>query len=403
MAISHALLTGAYDSTDQTNGVYTTASISPTSGRLIILAVRSSAVTAPATPTASGNGLTWTQLRTELDNGSTRRQTIFYGLTSGASAGTVTIDHGVASAINGCAWSIVEFTGTVLTGTNGIDAIVQSNAATPSGSSTSVTVTLSAFGDATNNAAYCAVGHTANEATTNVLTTELHDVNGANPNYAFETEYQVGQSTSITPTWSTNAAGRIAQALELKAGSTAQTVSPSLIDQSAVLFAPTVNQQVTPSLIDQTAVLFSPKINQQVQPGLIDQTAVLFAPKINQQVNVGLVDQTATLFSPTVSIAGGAQAVSPGLIDQSGILFAPKVNQQVSVGLINQTAVLFAPKINLSVAVGLINQTAVLFSPQINQTITAELIDQSAILFSPAITGGAQPTGVGAKADVSMW
>lgn len=121
---------------------------------------------------------------------------------------------------------------------------------------------------------------------------------------------------------------------------------------------------------------------QTVSPGLIDQSAVVFAPQLNQKVSFGLIDQSATLFSPTITSTGGPQTISPGLIDQSAVVFAPSISQRVSVGLIDQSAVVF--------------------SPQINQTVTVGLIDQSAVLFNPVIAGGVALAAVGAKGFIQV-
>jgi hypothetical protein len=106
---------------------YTTASLAPTASRLVLAMVLSQSVSGtPNSPTLSGGGVsTWT----EVDNIllSSRRMTVFRALTGGSpTSGSVTIDF-AAQTQTSCIWQFVEIEDCLLSGTNGADAVVQSD------------------------------------------------------------------------------------------------------------------------------------------------------------------------------------------------------------------------------------------------------------------------------------
>src|SRR3990172_2980311 len=184
--------------TDSAN--YTTTATAGANGKLYLIWVWNSHATAaaPVTLTHSG-GLTCVQILTTL--GSNHRGTLFRALkTSGVSAGTFTAT-GDGTTQTGWIVIVDEFDGIDTTGTDGSGAIVQSDA--NSGSSTTSTGTLAAFGDAVNNAAYMATGMAGvNEPVTEEAGyTELADLGHGTPNRHAETEYKVGEDTAPTCTW----------------------------------------------------------------------------------------------------------------------------------------------------------------------------------------------------------
>jgi hypothetical protein len=132
---------------------YATSSITPTAGRLVVAGVHHSAGTTPNTPTLSGNGITWTALDSQLATGGLRRVTVFYGLTGGSpSSGTVTIDFAGQTQTH-CDWSVIEIEDSLLTGTNGVDAIVQDIKGESGGGAETYSLTLpGAYGDDDNRA-----------------------------------------------------------------------------------------------------------------------------------------------------------------------------------------------------------------------------------------------------------
>jgi hypothetical protein len=105
---------------------YVTASLAPTANRLIIATIMAQAVTGtPSSPTLTGGGVsTWTSGAGALVG--TRRLLTFRALTDASpTSGAVTIDLGGVTHET-MAWQFVEIDGSLLTGTNGADAIVQS-------------------------------------------------------------------------------------------------------------------------------------------------------------------------------------------------------------------------------------------------------------------------------------
>src|SRR3990172_1754051 len=94
MAVTQALLTNGVDGTDTTE--YTTASISPSANRLILVMVHSRDNSAPhSVPTVSGLSLTWNQVvtKTQTDGGGTvgNTVTVFRALSSSPGSGALTI------------------------------------------------------------------------------------------------------------------------------------------------------------------------------------------------------------------------------------------------------------------------------------------------------------------------
>lgn len=148
MPVTQGSLTSGSDSSNVSS--YTTASVTPTNGRLMLVAVLNTKGSTPDTPTLSGNGMTWTQQATITFNtiaSPLSGATLFRGVGTGT-AGAITIDFGGVNQ-TGCAWSVNEF-GDVDTATN--NGVVQS-ATNTADSVTALTVTLAAFGS-TNNATY---------------------------------------------------------------------------------------------------------------------------------------------------------------------------------------------------------------------------------------------------------
>src|SRR3990167_6411072 len=181
MAITQNTLTGAAATGNATS--FITASISPGANRLILAFVFGfRTITADATPTLSGNGLTWVNADHRGLGCSNENSTIFRAMGASPSAGAVTIDYG-ANTHDACVWSIMEFDGVDTSGTNGSCAVVQivaGNAATCA--DTAVTATLAAFGSV-DNATYFACrwyDQTApgqlTAASPNAGFTEIHDI-----------------------------------------------------------------------------------------------------------------------------------------------------------------------------------------------------------------------------------
>ena len=219
MAISAALLDSLASGTDAAS--YTTASITPTANALQLLSVTNSKGTASDVPTVTGCGLTWVEVGASFAwsaGGFNWRLTVFRALGASPTTGQLTIDFAGATQ-TGIRYIWQEYTGTDTSGTNGSGAVVQTATApaSPPAASTSLTVTLAAFGDATNNAAFICAGHQANEVSAEEGGyTELGDVATSVPVGALAAAWKLAEDLSPSYSWVTSSnAG--ARAIEVKA------------------------------------------------------------------------------------------------------------------------------------------------------------------------------------------
>lgn len=177
---------------------YTTASISPTSGSPVFIAIdiKNGASTDPTVSSVSGCGLTWTDVGSsspwDSTSGSRRQLHVWKGLGT-PSSGTITITTGETDST--CSWSVDEFSGVDTT-----SPVVQSNHNENGDVGSSVTVTLSAFSSASNGT-YGGFGHwnnvtmSADGGHTVLVTQGTYD-----PGIAVE--YNPGNDTSVVGSFS---------------------------------------------------------------------------------------------------------------------------------------------------------------------------------------------------------
>lgn len=205
---------------------YATTSISPGPNSLILAWVYSIATTAPNTPTASGNGLTWVEVDSQLDSASLRRITLFRAMGT-PTPGAVTFDFS-GQTQTGCAWSIAELTGVDTSGSNGSGAIVQSAKNASAGNATSLTVTLAAFGSADNFTlgGFGVPLNTASLPAAGSGFTLIGQRNQSTPNLSIGSEYLAGNDTSVDMTSAASSIPWVGIAAEIKAAASA-TMAPS--------------------------------------------------------------------------------------------------------------------------------------------------------------------------------
>lgn len=214
MAISASNLATTGSNADATS--YTTASISPGTNKLLLAWVYSISASAPNTPTASGNDLTWVQVDSQIDSSNLRRITLFRAM-GNPSSGTVTFDFS-GQTQTGCAWSIVQYSGVDITGENGSGAIVQSAKNASAGTATSLTVTLGTF-SYSKNATVGGFGIPLNTAATPVVGsgfTATGQRNQATPNLSIGSEFLAGNDTSVDMTSGASSIQWVGIAAELK-------------------------------------------------------------------------------------------------------------------------------------------------------------------------------------------
>lgn len=223
MAITKNDLTSGSDATNQ--GSKATASISPTSNALILVAFEvgfvSSKTDPPLSPTVTGNGITYTLITKKGHWADTANWWnclyLFRGLAASPSSGAITVDFG-ADTMDAIAYAVSEFVGVDTSGTNGSGAIVQSASNYADGSDTT-TVTLSAFADATNNVAFSVsgAGDTGGTPRTFTADTGFSEIYDTGAEYAaVETAWKTGQDTSIITLASASSSGVAGIAVEIK-------------------------------------------------------------------------------------------------------------------------------------------------------------------------------------------
>jgi len=270
----------------------TAASLTPSVNKLYICTVANTISSGTATtPTVSGGGgLTWVQIDVIDPSSTTKKTTMFRAMkSSGLTSGTITADFGGVTQSQ-VAISVEEFSGVDQTGTNGSGAIVQSAHAS-SASGTTATVTLAAFGDAANNAPFMASGTVGAVAITPESGyTELSDQQLGN--HSLETEWKVGQDTSVTSTW-TGSNNWCAIAVEIKAGGTLFTQA---MTATAVVVTATFVKQVNKPMTA-TSVVVTGTMAKQV--GKILAASSVVTATIIKQVNKKL---TATAVAVTGSL-----------------------------------------------------------------------------------------------------
>lgn len=204
MAVGAVALTSGSDSTDSASApaTYTTAAVSPTAGRILVLVVGYSASPGLGTDivsvTDSGLGVTWVIPGITASVGGNRRVALAYArVPTGVGASkTISFTVGTATAVvTGGLWSVFELTGAEASAR----LFVQNN--TTSGTSTSGSVTLGTA-TAANAGDRCIAAWVKNNTNgTNPRGpsgghdgvgaadwTEIHDVTSTTPSVSLETQ-----------------------------------------------------------------------------------------------------------------------------------------------------------------------------------------------------------------------
>lgn len=200
----------------------TDASWTPTANRLAICSVCNAGNTAtPATPTVSGNGLTWSELVTYICDtvNPAFRITVFVAKTGASpSAGVVTADFGGVSQL-GCSILVDEADVADVSGT-ALQAIVQNKTGSVDATGTSESITLDSA-ITSGNASYgvIQVQH-ANTVTPGNGHSILGDDNHTGPVSHLVTIWKAAGSQTVDGSWATSI-GKGGIALEIKAAAVA--------------------------------------------------------------------------------------------------------------------------------------------------------------------------------------
>lgn len=227
MAISITSLTSGTDTDGGSSSA--TASITPSSNKLILLSVYSrTGITAePNEPTVSGNGLTWVKINGiyfDTTSSSRKKITLFRAMGSSPSTGAITINFAGQNQTD-VYWMVEEVTGMETSGTNGSGAIIQSaTRKEESWSGGTITATLAAFAS-TDNATFGTflADRGAGTSTVGSGFTALQRIDDSFNNML--DEYKNTNDTSVDATFDAGtglSAGGIA--IEIKAAAVASTI-----------------------------------------------------------------------------------------------------------------------------------------------------------------------------------
>src|SRR6266702_1460528 len=206
------------------NSTAATASISPASNNLILVAVNSRTnITAdPNQATLTGNGLTWVAIATivwDTTSASRKRITLFRGLGASPTSGAISIDFGGQNQTD-VDWVVDQAAGIDTSGANGAGAVVQSATnKDETATSPTLTVTLGAFSN-TNNATYGVLAsdgsHTLSSVGAGFSQLATNETQGGGSGIDIVSEWKVSNDTTVDATFSANAMlGGIA--IEIKA------------------------------------------------------------------------------------------------------------------------------------------------------------------------------------------
>lgn len=217
LTIGVRYLSNSNSTTDTTN--FSTGSCDPAANALLILMVsveKSGGLVAPAS--FSGLGVTWTQY--DSTSISTRGMWAYHALTGGSAPtpDVVTATFGLAQA--SCSLSVVEFTNTDISGTNGSGALLQDDRFT-GGARTTSPISLPSAISHPNNVTYIYSwnGNSSPRTCSCADFTELWEGPHSTPQPSQDAGYWATNTQAGTPTWS--ASGTVvALGVEIKARNT---------------------------------------------------------------------------------------------------------------------------------------------------------------------------------------
>lgn len=195
MAITATNMTAAKDDTDA--GSYTTASVSFVANRLYLLSVASHGSPSLAHSIVASGTLTLVEIANIQFNtiaSPSKRISVWRTMPSSNTTTTIQWDNNGGSMSHGF-WSIEEFDGVDTSGTFGSGAIVQS-ATNRADTGSSLTVTLAAFGSATNAGYGWFVRAENQDMTEGSGFTKLSEITGAeSPTTSTLSEWKINDTT----------------------------------------------------------------------------------------------------------------------------------------------------------------------------------------------------------------
>lgn len=230
MAVAFSLLDTFAITTENDTSINTTASVTPTNGRLLLVAV----VAANVTTSMSAISLSgWSQTFTAIPSAEltiasgSRRLKIFGCIVSGATAGVATVTS--PDNIESLRVDAVECTGFDNTSLANAVTFAGSNSDTGINIATGITVSTAAFTRDGSGGLFAAFVSNKNQLTANdAATTELTDLGSTLPVIALEVQVQTTENTTVDafPASDNTIMGGIC--LEVRAAAAAAVAVPSL-------------------------------------------------------------------------------------------------------------------------------------------------------------------------------
>ena len=208
---------------------YTTGSYTPTANEPVFAWVVNTKASPVSTPTSlSGNGLTWNLIAGVENAATTIRGGLYWAMGASPSTGALSVNF--SGNQTGCIIHVFELTGADPSGT-----IVQSNPNNASGAA-SLTLTLSAFGSASNATVACFGGlrQAAINHDSGAGMSEIYDNGYATPATEGESQWKNGAATSITGTWSAGTADILGVACEVKLATAVTTKVKDVISRGVI-------------------------------------------------------------------------------------------------------------------------------------------------------------------------
>src|SRR6266540_1648296 len=321
----------------------TSGSVTPAANKLYLITANARVSTGsvnPPEPTITAFGLTWVLVnKTDYDASGADRQSahVFRSMGGSPSSGTIQANYGSFTCN---VFEIVcdEVSGVDTSGTNGSGAIVQSNFVVTASGVFSADVTLNAFADATNNAAYGMITH----ASTN---SEAHTVDASGGYSALAntavtltatlTEYKVGQDLTVSGSWVTGSRGG-GVAIELKAASTGTSAPAGATAGSGVAPQPTPSDAPNAGTTAGTGVAQTPTAKDSVNTNAVASSGVAPQPTDVISSNANLASGSGVSQQPTEIIAASADSTSgTGVAPQPTVVTGGSTNAPAGLAIGN--------------------------------------------------------------------
>lgn len=302
MAISITSLTSGASTTNTTT--YTTASISPASGQVIVAWFGASGIATDIANTCSGLGGTWvTQGHLYPAAGLTNRQLTLFTCTNYSGSGTLTFGN-TDSCTNGV-WSVF-----LVSGANTTTPIVAGSFVTNTSGASNVStlsVTLNSPADSNNRpiAFYCGDNNTTNFISPRTNWTEIHDFGTINPSLAADTQWRSDAfETTASGTWTDGVTYFTAiMAAEVAAASTGTNVNAEC---PSVAFASNDGDAaVAPNAGNATVTLTANNTVSSVKVNAQNPVVALTAnpPSSSIRANAGVATVAIVVSNPTAKVS----------------------------------------------------------------------------------------------------